>query len=96
VILIEKDIQGSLKELTTLTEKYKIAIGACGCCDSPYLLNSLAEDFELLKVGLDYNKELSVYNVEEPDKDGCYKYHGEMYYTGNTISWLVDSIKVTE
>ena len=26
-----------LKELDNLSRKYKIAIGGCGCCDSPYL-----------------------------------------------------------
>ena len=34
---MEKDVENFLKELTELTEKYKIVIGGCGCCGSPYL-----------------------------------------------------------
>jgi hypothetical protein len=26
-----------LEELTTLTKKYKLEIGGCGCCGSPYV-----------------------------------------------------------
>jgi hypothetical protein len=28
-----------LTELTQLTKKYKITIGACGCCSSPWLFS---------------------------------------------------------
>jgi len=28
-----------LKELSELTRKYRIAIGGCGCCGSPFLIS---------------------------------------------------------
>jgi len=33
----EEQKNAFLLELALLTEKYGIAIGGCGCCDSPYL-----------------------------------------------------------
>lgn len=36
---MEKDIQGFLEELSSLTMRYGIAIGGCGCCGSPYLMD---------------------------------------------------------
>lgn len=32
-----KDYDNFLKELTALTQKYKIQIEGCGCCGSPWL-----------------------------------------------------------
>lgn len=29
-----------LKELTILTQKYNVEIGGCGCCGSPWLLDT--------------------------------------------------------
>jgi len=35
----EIDLAGFLTELSELAVKYRIAIGACGCCYGPYLVN---------------------------------------------------------
>lgn len=32
-----KNQEEFLAELTALSQKYNITIGACGCCDSPWL-----------------------------------------------------------
>ena len=32
-----------LKGLSKLTRRYKIAIGGCGCCDSPFLYKTKGE-----------------------------------------------------
>lgn len=44
-----------LSELTELTRKYKIKIGGCGCCNSPFLEEIPAEDILIAK----YNNEAS-------------------------------------
>lgn len=36
--------EGFIKELNALTEKYQIAIGGCGCCGSPYLIDQKTYD----------------------------------------------------
>ena len=36
---MEKDVQGFLEKLSELTMAYGIAIGGCGCCGSPYLMD---------------------------------------------------------
>lgn len=33
-----------LTELTALSKKYKIVIGGCGCCGSPYVASSSQEE----------------------------------------------------
>ena len=40
-------MEAFLEELKNLTEKYKIGIGGCGCCGSPYLIDF--EEYEELK-----------------------------------------------
>lgn len=40
-------LQPFLEELTVLTTKYRISIGGCGCCDSPYLLDLKDEEIEI-------------------------------------------------
>lgn len=35
----KEDVEKFLDELTELTRRYKITIGACGCCESPFLLD---------------------------------------------------------
>lgn len=41
-----------IKELSALSNKYKIKIGSCGCCDSPYL----DSEEEFLKMNKDYQR----------------------------------------
>lgn len=36
----EEKVKEFLKELTELTNRYEIRIGGCGCCGSPYLVES--------------------------------------------------------
>ncbi len=33
----EAVVKDFLRELAALTNRYGIAVGGCGCCDSPYL-----------------------------------------------------------
>lgn len=40
----EEREQEFLKELTNLSHKYKILIGGCGCCGSPYLADFEGEE----------------------------------------------------
>jgi len=35
--LTQKQIDLFLKDLTELTNKHKIVIGGCGCCESPWI-----------------------------------------------------------
>lgn len=35
--LLKKHMDSFLKDLTKLTKKHGIAIGGCGCCESPFL-----------------------------------------------------------
>ena len=39
----EKMMDEFLKGLSKLTRRYKIAIGGCGCCDSPFLYKTKGE-----------------------------------------------------
>lgn len=36
---MQKDVEGFLEKLGELSLSYGIAIGGCGCCGSPYLIN---------------------------------------------------------
>jgi len=38
------NVEQFLQELSALTRKYKIEIGGCGCCDSPYLTDLLENE----------------------------------------------------
>lgn len=46
-------VDGFIKELNALTEKYQISIGGCGCCGSPYLTDMKTYD------GYDSNTEIN-------------------------------------
>lgn len=86
---MEKDVQGFLKELVTLTEKYSISIGGCGCCGSPVLADATVDDFKVIKINLKYNKQTKQYSVEEHEgamyeKDGIiYNPDGTKYVEEN-------------
>jgi len=62
---MNKDIEQFIQELNELTNKYKIVIGGCGCCGSPYLDNEkdkengadyLRFDYDTRKYRVDCNK----------------------------------------
>lgn len=36
---MKKDVEGFLEKLSELSLSYGIAIGGCGCCGSPYLID---------------------------------------------------------
>lgn len=41
-----ENVADFLRELTELTMKYEIKIGGCGCCGSPFLMETGAEDHQ--------------------------------------------------
>ena len=44
---MNEDVKRFLDELTQLTLKHKIAIGGCGCCNSPWLeFTETKEEFD--------------------------------------------------
>lgn len=67
-----KDVQGFLEKLSELTMIYGIAIGGCGCCGSPYLMdrdgnteiNGLQHD-ELIWVDDDHYELKNIYETPE-------------------------------
>lgn len=69
---MEKDVQGFLEKLSELTMIYGIAIGGCGCCGSPYLMdrdgnteiNGLQHD-ELIWVDDDHYELKNIYETPE-------------------------------
>ena len=54
------DFEGFLKELSVLTNKYRIEIGGCGCCGSPWL----ADKDYINKEKLEYDEEKKIYTVD--------------------------------
>ena len=60
---MEIDLKWFLKDLELLTEKYKIVIGGCGCCGSPFLYK--LDDDRVIKYNLEYyNGSYNVSNTE--------------------------------
>ena len=55
-----------LKEYEKLCQKYKMGISACGCCDSPFLIN---HENEVEITNIKYNKRLDIVTVEDMDLD---------------------------
>ena len=67
---MEQRIESFLKELTELTHKYNLAIGGCGCCLSPYIID-MTENQDLsfcdvVKGDLEYVPEKKKYVASEP------------------------------
>lgn len=87
-----------LEELTALTNKYGIEIAGCGCCSSPYLLDT-DHDFLVLGEELSFDRETKTYAATESDM-GAFEYKGEMHYQLNSRpcsqeefdAWLFRSI----
>lgn len=48
-------VNAFLRDLTELTNNYGIAIGGCGCCDSPYLYEPTKRIAHYELVGLEGN-----------------------------------------
>lgn len=60
-------LENFLKELAELTKKYNIAIGGCGCCGSPYIVDFQKEfDGE----NLYFAGEKQIYELENITKKG--------------------------
>jgi hypothetical protein len=49
-----------LDELTELSKKYQLFIGACGCCDSPFLLNT-PEQTKIVLDDLEFSQKKNKY-----------------------------------
>lgn len=54
-----KKIEEFLNELTELTNKYGLYISACGCCNSPWIVDTDTD--ETVVEGLWYDKETKKY-----------------------------------
>ncbi len=54
-----------LQELTELTKQHNLAIGGCGCCDSPWVeeINTPERDFIFDNLRWDKDKEEYIANV---------------------------------
>ena len=67
---MEQRIESFLKELTELTHKYNLAIGGCGCCLSPYIMDMTGKEdismCDMVKGELEYNPETKQYEVDDP------------------------------
>ena len=65
---MEERLENFLKELTELTHKYNLAIGGCGCCLSPYIMDEFQEKQfyygDLVCGELEYDLETKKYKVE--------------------------------
>ena len=76
-----------LKDLNEIAAKHGISIASCGCCNSPYLLDT-GKEFQVVADTLTYDKELKTYHVAEPEEKAPYQYQGSMYYSdGRNFSW---------
>ena len=60
-----KNYNEFLEELAELSNKYKIVIGGCGCCGSPFIYGLNEETDENDKFNLTYNEELKKYEVDD-------------------------------
>ena len=67
---MEERIENFLKELTELTQKHELAIGGCGCCGSPYIMDMRTnKDLSFKgveKVDLEYDLTMKKYTFAEP------------------------------
>lgn len=69
-----------IKELTDLTIKYRVEIGSCGCCDSPFLLGlDNEQQFDILAGNLKFDRDILEYGIELPAMPSVYKYGDIMY-----------------
>ena len=62
---MKRDVQGFLKELNELTNKYNISIWGCGCDGSPALVDLLARDGNIfIAESLTYDEETKKYTID--------------------------------
>lgn len=54
-----------IEELTALSKKYRVIIGGCGCCDSPYLVDFDFSVEHLWQDELDKDIEKNCYYMNE-------------------------------
>lgn len=59
-----EDTEKFLKELTSLSEKYGVYIGGCGCCGSPYVYSDQYKIHDIIGESLCYEKDLKKYTIE--------------------------------
>lgn len=90
-------LEAFIKELTELTIKYRVEIGACGCCDSPYLLGIDNEhQFDLLAGNLKFNRDTLEYSIEVTELPSIHQYDGTMFNRDGTECERLDSLKQTK
>lgn len=76
-------LEAFIKELSELTIKHRVEIGACGCCDSPYLLGlDNEQQFDILAGNLKFDRDTQVYSIEMPEIPSVQQY-GDIIFNGD-------------
>lgn len=64
----EERIEGFLKELSSISKKYGLTIGGCGCCGSPFVTDVLTNNDVMEEIRFDSNTQKYSGNMIEERK----------------------------